>query len=103
MMNKRLYSSILLLITIIGLTPVSFSQTIKRLNLDDVLEIAKDQSPQAIMARHRFLGKYWEFRTFKAKYRPALNMNATLADFNRSLEKEYCTGQCRFQATYFCL
>ena len=89
MMNKRLYSSILLLITIIGLAPVSFSQTLKRLNLDDVLEIAKDQSPQAIMARHRFLGKYWEYRTFKAKYRPGLNMNATLADFNRSLEKEY--------------
>ncbi|MCD6597383.1 MAG: TolC family protein [Bacteroidales bacterium] len=65
------------------------SQTEKELTLDAVLEIARDQSPQSVLAKARFLGKYWSFRTFKAKYRPSLGMNTNLVDFNRALEKEY--------------
>ncbi len=67
----------------------SEAQTLKKLSLDNVLEIAASQSPQAIMARHRFLGDYWEYRTYKAKYRPALMMNAMLPSYSRSLEKRY--------------
>ncbi len=66
-----------------------FSQTLKKLTLQEVLELAQDQSPDAILAKHRFRGSYWQYRTFKAKYRPSLNLSATLPDYKRIYEKEY--------------
>ncbi len=65
------------------------------LTLDQVLQLAHDQSPQAIMAKHQFRADYWSFRSFKAKYLPALTMNATIPDFSRAFEREYDfnTGQ----------
>ncbi len=66
-----------------------FSQTLKKLTLQEVLELAQDQSPDAILAKHRFRGNYWQYRTFKAKYRPSLNLSATLPEYNRVFEKEF--------------
>lgn len=54
--------------------------------LDDVIRIAREQSPRAIMARHRFRSSYWEYRTHKAKFRPSLTMQGTLPDLNRSID-----------------
>ena len=39
------------------------------------------------MAKHRFRGSYWEYRTYKAGFLPTLTMNATLPDLNRSIDK----------------
>jgi outer membrane protein TolC len=58
-----------------------------RLTLDDVISIAKEQSPRAIMSKHQFRGSYWEYRTHMAKFRPGLNLDATLPDLTRSIEK----------------
>jgi len=55
-------------------------------SLDDVIRIAREQSPRAIMARHRFRSSYWEFRTHKAKFRPSLTLTGTLPNLNRSIE-----------------
>ncbi len=55
------------------------------LNLDDVLRIAKEQSPDAILAQHRFRGSYWQYRTYRAEFLPNLALNGTLPDFNRSI------------------
>jgi len=56
-------------------------------SLDEVIKLAKEQSPMAIMSRHRFRGSYWEFRTHKAKFRPRLSLNSTLPELNRSIER----------------
>ena len=88
-MSKKLIVYLFAILVFSGYSTSGISQTEKELTLDGVLEIAREQSPQAIMARHRFLGQYWSFRTFKAKYKPSLNVNTNLVDFNRSLEKEY--------------
>ena len=88
-MRKNTYSLVFLFVLIFSVSTTVYTQEAKQLSLDEVLKLAEDQSPQAIMAKNRFLGKYWQYRTFKAKYRPALSMNATLTDLNRSLEKEY--------------
>jgi len=66
-----------------------------RLTLNQVIKLAQEQSPQAVLAKHQFRSNYWMFRTYKAKYLPALTMNATLPDFNRIFEREYDfnTGQ----------
>ncbi len=85
--NLKLH--LLFFVVVSLLTSSIFAQSDKKLSLDDVLEIAKNQSPQSILARHKFLGNYWEYRTFKAKYRPALMMNGIVPGYNRSLEKRY--------------
>ena len=39
------------------------------------------------MAKHRFRGSYWEFRTYQAGYLPTLTINTTIPDLNRSIDK----------------
>jgi len=89
MKKKSIFSTLIAFVLLLSFNLILQAQTVKHLTLDAVLEIAKSQSPQSIMAKHRFLGKYWEYRTYQAKYRPSLSTSVTLADFNRSLEKEY--------------
>jgi outer membrane protein len=77
----------LLVLIISGSTGESQSPEQLRLNLDDVIMIAKEQSPTGIMAKHRFRGSYWEFRTHKAKFRPGLTIDAVTPDLTRSIDK----------------
>jgi outer membrane protein TolC len=58
-----------------------------RLTLDDVVALAREQSPMATMARHQFRGSYWEYRTYRASFLPSLTLNSTLPDINRSIDK----------------
>ena len=58
---------------------------VSTLTLNDVLEMAKEYSPQAILAKHQFRAAYWEHRTYKAEYLPSVTLNGTFPDFNRSL------------------
>ena len=58
-----------------------------RLNLEDVIAIAREQSPMATMARHQFRSSYWEYRAYQASFLPALRFNSTLPDINRSIDK----------------
>jgi len=92
-LNLKLHLLFFVLVSL--LSSSIFAQSKKELSLDDVLEIAKNQSPQSILAKHRFLGKYWEHRSFKAKYRPALIMTGLVPGYSRSLEKRYnsATGE----------
>lgn len=59
-----------------------------RLTLDEVLELAKDQSPNAILAKHRFRASYWEFRSYKAEFLPLLRLNGSLPDYSHSYRKQ---------------
>ncbi|MCH7657473.1 MAG: TolC family protein [Bacteroidetes bacterium] len=65
------------------------------LTLNEILKLARSQSPDAIMAKHSFRAKYWEFRTYVAKYRPSLTLSGTLPNYSRLFEKEFdfSTGQ----------
>jgi outer membrane protein len=55
------------------------------LTINEVLEMAKDYSPQSILAKHQFRAAYWEYRTYQAEYLPSVTLNGTFPDFNRSL------------------
>lgn len=57
------------------------------LSLEDVIRLAKDQSPMGIMARHRFRGSYWEYRTHVAKFRPGLTFSSVIPELTRSIDK----------------
>ena len=67
----------------------SQSQDTVKYTLSEVIQIAQSQSPDAIMAKHRYRQSYWSFRSFKAEYLPSLNLDATLPRFNRSFEERY--------------
>ena len=56
------------------------------LTLDEVLNIAQEQSLMALLARHQFRGSYWEFRTYQAGLKPGLTLEATLPSLNNTME-----------------
>lgn len=94
-MNRRLLRIFIVSVLWAGTCFFSSAQDTLRLTLQQVIELADAQSPMAILAKHQFRASYWSFRTYQAKYRPSLTMNATIPDYLRVFEKEYDfnTGQ----------
>ncbi len=60
---------------------------VNRLTLDDVLYIAKQQSPDALIAKHRFRRSYWQYRSYKASYLPSVSLSGTLPNINNSINE----------------
>ncbi len=58
----------------------------KVLTLTEVVQLARDQSLMGLMARHQFRNSYWAFRTHKARFRPGLNLEATIPSLNNTME-----------------
>ncbi len=90
-MSKNYFSSFrpVLLISVFlfgSLNSASQEQTL-RLSLDEVINLAREQSTIAIMSRHRFRGSYWEYRTHRAKFLPRLNLESTLPSLTRAIER----------------
>ncbi|MFP4060127.1 MAG: TolC family protein [Bacteroidales bacterium] len=94
-MNKLIKSAFPVLAIIIVLFPlVTRAQTIQEaLTYERVIELSKERSLQAILARHRFRASYWQFRTHKARFLPSLNFHGNLINYNRSFEKEFDEGR----------
>jgi len=63
------------------------AQDVKLLTFDDVIRLSEEQSPNAMIAKHRFRASYWEYRTFVADYRPSLTLDGTLPDYSRSYQR----------------
>jgi len=59
----------------------------RELSLYDAVNIAKDQSLRAFIAKHRFRASYWNFKSFQASYRPYVSAEATPFNLNRSISK----------------
>lgn len=53
--------------------------------LNEVIELAQKQSPDALMAKHTFRHSYWSYRFFKATYLPNLKLDATMPNVNRTI------------------
>lgn len=79
---KRLIS----IVSITLLPAIAFAQKpVNRLTYEEVIQLAREQSPQAILAKHRFRAAYWQYRTYVAELRPILTLNGTIPQFTRSL------------------
>ncbi|HCX22983.1 MAG: hypothetical protein CMB80_18380 [Flammeovirgaceae bacterium] len=74
-MNKLVI--IVLLILSVG------AQAQTKLSLIDVIEQAKEQSPSAKAAETRKKNFYWQYRSFKSDYNPALRLSGNLPGYNR--------------------
>jgi outer membrane protein len=60
-------------------------ETKQPLSLEEAIRIARQQSPDALLAKHRFRANYWQYRSYQASYLPSLTLYGTLPDFNRSI------------------
>lgn len=69
-----------------------------KLSLEEVIEMAKDHSLEALMAKHSYIVSYWQFRTYKAQFLPSLNMQASLGNYNRSIVdiQDAITGEIHY-------
>lgn len=72
---------------LLTLSEVNYAQDTLALTLDQVLAIAHKQSPDALIAKHKFRSSYWQYRSFKADYLPGINLEATIPGFSRSFRK----------------
>lgn len=78
-------SILLILSTLMFLNVLAQEQ--KNLTLEEVIQLAKEQSLDAIIAKHRFRASYWEYRTHIASFRPSVGLSTSFPDFNRSIKK----------------
>lgn len=82
---KRIFSLFLLLTVLLSTPSWTQEDSTNFLTLDDVIYIAHQQSPDALIAKHRFRSSYWEYRSFKADYLPGLTLSGTAPVYDRSI------------------
>ncbi len=84
----NLYRMLFILAVAIPLTSAAQQQPIvENFSLAEVIQLAKDQSPDAFRAKNTFRASYWGYRTYRAAFLPALSLNATVPNFNRRIVK----------------
>lgn len=59
----------------------------KQLTLEDAIQLAKQQSPDALLAKHEFRSKYWQYKSFKASYLPSLVLEGYIPSYSKSINK----------------
>jgi len=65
----------------------SKSQELRVLTFEEVIKLSEEQSPNALMAKHRFRASYWENRSFVANYLPSLILTGTTPDLSNSFDR----------------
>jgi outer membrane protein TolC len=68
------------------------AQEVKKLTFDEVIKLSEEQSPNALIAKHRFRSSYWEYRSYRAQFLPSLTLSGTTPDFSNGLTKVYDSG-----------
>ncbi len=85
-MKKYIIPIILLFISLTESAKAQ-DKILEELTFEEVMQLAREQSPDAIMAKHQFRANYWEYRTYKADFRPNISLGTTFPDFSRAIKK----------------
>ena len=83
---KQIYFFTIALLIPVSVFPQEKSLT---LTLDEVIEMASQNSIDAFQIKNMYRASYWEYRYYKADRLPSLTLDATPVDFNRYRTKEY--------------
>jgi len=59
------------------------------LSLEEVIELAHQQSLYSFRAKNMYLSSYWEFRSYKADRLPSLSLSSTPVNYDRSVVNRY--------------
>ena len=82
----RGFRGIATFILVVLLSPVSlFGQRV--IGLEDAITLARQNSPDAVIAKTKLKNGYWQYKTFRANYYPSLTLDVTTPDLNRELSK----------------
>ena len=54
--------------------------------LEDMISLAQNSSPSALIAQNSYRAQYWNYRAYQANLLPSLNLAASVAEFNRSTQ-----------------
>ena len=57
----------------------------QQLTLSSAIQIAQENSYDAMVARLSFMSQYWSYRSFRAELLPAVSLSGGLLQFNRSM------------------
>ena len=85
--NKRILALILLACLVAPALKSQPETGTVRLSLSEVIDIARAQSPDALIAKHRFRRSYWQYRSYKAAYLPLVQLDGTLPNISREFRK----------------
>lgn len=76
----------ILLFIIFTLPIQTFTQEeIRKLTLEEVIQLAHDNSLQAVLAKHQFRDSYWSYRTYKAEFLPSLSLSTDLLNYENNI------------------
>jgi outer membrane protein TolC len=64
-----------------------------------VIRLAEEQSPNAMMAKHRFRNSYWQYRTFVAEYRPSLTLSGTTPNYSNAYNRVFVDDEWQYRQT----
>ncbi len=98
-MKKLLLFS--LIVVLLASSKEIIAQELKKLTFEEVIKLSEEQSPNALIAKHRYRASYWMYRSFKAQYLPSLTLSGTTPDFSNGLDKvyDYSTNQFFYRQT----
>jgi len=88
----RQLSFLLLILVLVLSSKEIIAQEVKKLTFDEVIKLSEEQSPNALIAKHRFRSSYWEYRSYRAQFLPSLTLSGTTPDFSNGLTKVYDSG-----------
>jgi outer membrane protein len=89
--------TLFIIVLAVSFTFSGFSQEVKRLTLEDVINLAAEQSPNAFIAKHRFRASYWQYRTFVAEYRPSLMLSGTLPNYSSAYNRVWNSSTQQYE------
>ncbi len=89
--------TLFIIIFAVSFTFPGFSQEVKRLTFEDVINLAAEQSPNAFIAKHRFRASYWQYRTFVAEYRPSLMLSGTLPNYSSAYNRVWNSSTQQYE------
>lgn len=72
-------------VQLVGFDRDSPGRGVRMLTLEEALRLAREYSPQSLLAKHRFRAAYWKYRSYKAEFLPSVQLSGNLPNFNRRL------------------
>lgn len=96
MKKLRLFSIIIVLLVPARLIN---AQEVKKLTFEEVIKLAETQSPNALMATHRYRSSYWAYRSYQAQFRPSLFLRGTVPNYSNGFDKVYDSNTNQYTYT----
>ncbi|MGE5424875.1 MAG: TolC family protein, partial [Syntrophothermus sp.] len=86
MKKCKFFLLLVLSCTTVIFQPVSAQEKIHHLTLEQALEIARTNSPDALNAKQAFRSSFWQYKTYRGTYLPNLTFDATVPDLQRAFQ-----------------